>query len=168
MKKKKVEKKEPKPKVGKRSSTSSKKEETSPRVERTEKTVGPFDYVESILRTKVQMIRGTENDALAEKGYNPFLTNRALSFHVDTVLYANEVNTRGGMDPAMQYQYLLSSVRAMSRPRSWTKRSTDEAVEAIGRWYRVNPTRAREIHSIIGEAGVAEINRKMVTGGRMR
>ena len=49
----------------------------------------PFDYVTSITQTKKNMMRDSENDALAEKGYEPWLVNNALSYHVDTILHVN-------------------------------------------------------------------------------
>ena len=52
----------------------------------------PFDFINSINFTKKNMIRGTENDDLAEKSYVPYITNRTLSYFTDTLLYANEMN----------------------------------------------------------------------------
>ena len=45
----------------------------------------PFDYVNSVSSSKKDMMRDTENDELAEKDYNPFIVNRALSYHQDCV-----------------------------------------------------------------------------------
>jgi len=52
----------------------------------------PFDYLNSINVTKQNMMRGSENDELAEKGYNPFMVNRGLSYFQDTIALANEMN----------------------------------------------------------------------------
>src|SRR5262245_7140940 len=109
------------------------------------KEVGAFDYVKSVMSIKNNMMRGTENDELAEKGYVPFLTNRALSFHADTVLHANEMNRRGHADNLLQYEYLLNSVRAMNRGFSWPKRKEDESIETIRKAYKCTVVRAREI-----------------------
>ena len=51
----------------------------------------PFDYINSINFTKKNLMRGTENDDLAEKGYVPYITNKTLSYFTDTLLYANEM-----------------------------------------------------------------------------
>jgi hypothetical protein len=41
----------------------------------------PFDYVNAILQNKKQLIV----DEITEKDYNPFLTNRSLSYHKDCI-----------------------------------------------------------------------------------
>ena len=42
----------------------------------------------SILKTKTDVLQ-TKDD---EKSYVPFVVNKALSFHSDSVLFANEMN----------------------------------------------------------------------------
>ena len=133
-----------------------------------EKTIGPFDYINSVTRNKKNMIRGTDNEELAEKGYNAFLTNKALSFHVDTILYANEMNKRAHIDSRMQYEYYLESVRSMSRGFFWPKKEANEDLEIIASYCKVNLERAKEIYRIIGKDGVDDIKKKMVTGGRIK
>jgi len=134
----------------------------------TEKKVGIFDYIDSVLRSKVNLMRGSNNDGLMEKGYNAFMTNKALSFHVDTILYANELNRRSHLDNLLQYEYLLNTVRAMKRPRSWVKKQEAEHIALIQEKYQVNSTRAHEMYSIIGDDGVEEIKKSMITGGTIK
>jgi len=64
------------------------------------------DIIPSIMTTgKVEV---TEDN---KKDYVPFVVNRALSFHLDCLLAANEMNKLPGLDPVMQYHYLIGSVR---------------------------------------------------------
>ena len=51
-------------------------------------TMNPFDYLNAINNTKEDIMV----DDIAEKGYNPFMINRGLSYFNDTVLFANEMN----------------------------------------------------------------------------
>ena len=51
--------------------------------------MNPFDYVNSINSSKKENLM---IDEVAEKAYNPWLINKALSYFKDTVLYANEIN----------------------------------------------------------------------------
>lgn len=62
----------------------------------------PFDYVNEINVSKKDIMTGTDNDVLAEKGYDAFLTNRSLSNFPDTVWLANEMNTRHDIDNKLQ------------------------------------------------------------------
>ena len=59
--------------------------------------MNPFDYVNAINAGK-DIMTGTENDDLAEKGYNPFLTNRQFSYFQDTVHFANMMNQHAHLD----------------------------------------------------------------------
>ena len=38
----------------------------------------PFDYINSINQNKKNLMRDSENDTLAERGYNPWITSNAL------------------------------------------------------------------------------------------
>ncbi len=62
----------------------------------------PFDYVKSINEK-------SEMDDLS--GYNPFLTNRAFAYHLDTILLAEEMNQAHNIGPELQYDFYYYSVR---------------------------------------------------------
>ena len=68
----------------------------------------PFDFVNLVLHTK------KPEDELDFKDYAPFIVNRSLSYHIDCVLYANEMNLWPSTDKDMQYQYLLNSIRPIN------------------------------------------------------
>ena len=44
--------------------------------------MNPFDFVNAINDTKKNLMVGTENDELAEKGYTPFMVNKSLSYFI--------------------------------------------------------------------------------------
>ena len=75
----------------------------------------PFIYVDSINHSKKNMMRDSENDKLAESQYNPWFTNIALSYFVDTILHANLVNQYWELDNRPQYEFLINSIRPMNR-----------------------------------------------------
>lgn len=150
--------------TGRKSATTSKAASTE---NSAEKKLGPFDFINTVLQSKTNLVRGSENEELAEKAYNAFLTNKALSFHVDTVLYSNEMNRRGGLDNLLQYEYYLHSVRSMRRGYSWPKKSKDEDLEVVQQAYKVNPVRAQEIIGLIGPEGLAAARKKLATGGKV-
>ena len=62
------------------------------------------EIVPSILQTKKSVI----HDDIDLKDYVPFVINRALSYHMDCILYANEINMNSYIDKDMQYHYLLN------------------------------------------------------------
>lgn len=125
----------------------------------------PFDYVNAINFTKVDLMTDTDNDELAEAGYNPFLTNRALSYFPDTILYANEINKHHEIDNKLQFQYLLNSVRPKKRFSKWAKKQDSDDIEAIKQYYGFSNAVAEQTLSLLSPEQVTEIKRRLNTGG---
>jgi len=128
---------------------------------------GLFDYVASVSHTKVNMMRGTENDALEEKGYEPFMMNRAFSLYQDTVLYAAEIAKYPEIPKIMQYEFYLHSLRSKKRFSKWPKRDKLEALELIKKHYGYNAHRALEALSILTEEQINKIKEQYETGGKL-
>jgi hypothetical protein len=116
------------------------------------------DLIPSILQTKKNVL---END----KDYPAFVVNRALSFHYDCVLQANEMNQNPGLPASMQYQYLLNTVRGYKRPfRKWEKRETIDDLEAVKEYYNYSNEKAREALVLL-DANQLETIRKAIDKG---
>jgi Bacteriophage clamp loader A subunit len=129
------------------------------------KELNPFDFIKSIQQTKVNLIRESDDPLKTEKLYNPWLTNKALSFHIDSVLYANEMNRSAGLDNLMQYEYYINTIRNMKRNHIWLKKSTDNDIEFLCEVFKLNKKRALEILNIIGSKKLEEIKMKITKGG---
>ena len=125
----------------------------------------PFDYVSSITYNKKDMMTGTENDELAESGYNPYLTNKSLSYFPDTLLYANEMNVLNHVDNKLQYSYLLNSIRPKKRFSKWVKKQEDIDIEAIKQYYKYSTAKAEAALSLLSPQQINEIKRRLNKGG---
>lgn len=126
----------------------------------------PFDYVNAISQTKENMVRNTENDELAIKGYKPFLSNKSLSYHIDTIGVANEMNMRHDADARMQFEYLLNSVRPKKRFAKWVKKVEDEDISSIKEYYGYNDVKAEQALSILTPQQLELIKQKLSKGGK--
>lgn len=88
----------------------------------------PFDYVNQILQGKKDLIV----DDQTEKDYNPFIVNRALSYHFDCILFANEMNRRHFLNKKMQNSFLLNTIRSKKRPFvKWAKPEKNDDIQCI-------------------------------------
>lgn len=125
----------------------------------------PFDYIKSINETKKNMMRGTDNDELAEKGYKPFLSNRALSYHVDTIMQANIANGISHTDSLLQYEYLLNSVRKRKRYAKWNKNKDDANLEVVMEYYNCGINKANDALKILSEKDLSMIKEQLEKGG---
>ena len=82
------------------------------------KAISPFDFVNSINYSKENLIV----DDWSEKQYNAFIINKSLSHGVDTVIAANEMNSRTHLDTKMQYDFLRGIIRKKKRFNNFTVR----------------------------------------------
>ena len=127
--------------------------------------MSPFDYVNAINISKQDLIRKSENPVLAEKDYSPFLVNRALSYYVDTVLYANEMNRANHVDSILQNDYYLNSIRISKRFSKWAKPIESSDIESIQEYYKVNYNRALEISKVLTKEQIDHIKTRIIKGG---
>ena len=126
----------------------------------------PFDYVNAILVDKKSMMRGTENDALAESGYNPWLTNTALSYHEDTILIANLVNMNHHLPKRAQFDILINTVRSKKRQfRKWVKTLADEDLDIVCETYNCNKTVGADYLSLLTEDQIESLKKQRHKGG---
>lgn len=129
--------------------------------------MNPFDYVNAINTTKKNLMVGTENDRLAEKGYDPFLTNRSLSYHNDTIGLANEMNTRHYLDKKPQFEFYLNTVRKKKRFAKWEKKVKESDLAVVKEYYGYNEVKARQALTILTDDEIAVIRAKVDKGGKV-
>jgi len=120
------------------------------------------EIVPSILQTKKSVFQ----DDYDYKDYKPFVVNRALSYHIDCVGYANEMNVHSGLDADMQYQYLLNTIRPMKRKfQPWQKSEVDRDIESVKLYFGFSNAKAKEALRILNDEQIAEIKAKTNKGG---
>lgn len=127
----------------------------------------PFDYVNSINHAKKNMMRDSENDALAEKGYEPWLINNALSYFPDTILHANYMNMYSHLDKRPQYEFLINSIRPRKRFEKWVKNNTDEDLLFVCEYYNCNKVVGREYLSLLSSEQLKTMKEQKEKGGRV-
>ena len=127
---------------------------------------GAFDYVNSITHGKNNMMRDTENDELAEKGYDPFVTNRSLSYHMDTLAHANEMNRLFVLDKKLQYEFLLNSVRPRKRFGKWVKPSKVAKVEIVQSYFNYSKRKAEAVVDLLTDDDFENIKKNTFIGGK--
>lgn len=124
--------------------------------------MNPFDYVKSI-NNKDYML----GDNMS--GYDPYLTNHALSAHIDCVLYANELNRFPDLPNHMQYEFYYWAIRKGNRYEPWLKKNKNETYEnvrLVSIYYGINMTKAKETLDILTGDQLECIRQSMDKGGR--
>lgn len=119
------------------------------------------DTIPSILQTKKSVI-SQEN----EGDYVPFVVNKALSFHRDCVLFANEMNKVPNVDRLLQYHYLLNRIRGYKRPyQKWYKKETTDNLELVKEYYKYSTEKAKDALLILSDDHLNEIKKELDKGG---
>ena len=122
----------------------------------------PFDYVNAIMQSKKQLIV----DELTEKEYNPFLTNRSLSYHKDCIMYANDMNMRHFLDKKPQFDFLINTVRSQKRPfAKWIKSEKSEDIECIKTVFQFSNTKAKEALRLLTKQQIQKLKEQADIGG---
>lgn len=127
--------------------------------------MNPFDFVNAINQSKKDLMTGSENDELAEKGYAPFIVNKSLSYFPDTLLYANEVNMIHHVDNKLQFHYLLNSIRPAKRFSKWVKKEDSDDLEVVKEYYGYSNEKAYQALSILSKDQLNHIKEKLEQGG---
>lgn len=119
------------------------------------------ELIPTILQTKEYALL-TEQD---EKSYSSFMVNRALSYHRDTVLFANEMNRYTTLDNKLKYDFLINIIRAQKRPYSkWHKKASSSDLIAVKEYYGYSDAKAEEALKILSDDQITEIKKQLYKG----
>ena len=117
------------------------------------------EIIPSILQTKKDVLD-------EEKDYKPFLVNRSLSYHMDCIMYANQMNLNPNLDSKLQYQYLLNTIRPMKRKfQPWQKTSAVKDIECVKEYFGYSNEKAKEALRILTDEQITLLKEKLEKGG---
>ena len=126
----------------------------------------PFAYVNAVGHSKKDLMRGTENDELAQKGYNPFMTNRSLSYHIDAIHEANEMNLRPHLDNIQQFDFFINSLRPMRRIAKWAKPVKSADLDNVMEYFGCGRSKAEKALSVLSPDQLFQIGKVLERGGK--
>ncbi len=112
-----------------------------------------FAHSNSILTTK---------ECLSIDDYNPVFTNKALSQHLDCIMYVNEMNIYHDLSKQMQYDYYFHAIRKLKRKFSkWGKKNEDEEISIIMKYYNYSYAKAKAVVGILTKSQLSYLKKKM-------
>jgi hypothetical protein len=119
------------------------------------------EILPSILQTKKYALL-TDLD---ERSYPAFMVNRALSYHRDTVLLANEMNIYTSLDNKLKYDFLINIIRAQKRQFSkWHKKAQSSDLNAVKEYYGYSDSKASEALKILSDDQITAIKKQLYKG----
>lgn len=124
--------------------------------------MNPFEYLNTINQTKKDIMV----DDVAEKGYNPYIINRSLSYFYDTALLANEMNSRHHIDNKLQYHYFINTIRSSKRFSKWFKKTDPDSLDVVKEYYGYSNEKARHVLSLLSNEQINELKKRLYKGGK--
>ena len=120
------------------------------------------DWLNSINFTKENLIE--DPDMISS--YPPYIVNRCLSGHLDTVLFANEMNRYSNLDKDMQYSFFLYTLRKRKRFSPWLKKEQIDDLDLVKKHYGYSNEKARVALTLLTKPQIEYIRKKHEKGGR--
>ena len=122
----------------------------------------PFDFVKSVSYDKKDIMV----DDIEEKAYQPFLINKALSYHQDSVFLVNEMNIRHGTDNRLQYLFFINTLRKRKRFSKWHKPYESKKLDTVKNAFGISTIRAKEYLELLNDKQYRELKNSMKLGGK--
>ena len=121
------------------------------------------DWLNSINFNKDNLI---EEDPEAISSYPPYIVNRCLSGHLDTVLFANEMNKYSNLDKDMQYSFFLYTLRKRKRFSPWLKKEQVDDLDLVKKHYGYSNEKAKVAVTLLTKTQLEYIRNKHDMGGK--
>ena len=109
---------------------------------------------------------GEDEDPGWEKNYPAYVVNKCMSHHMDTVMFANEMNMNPVLSNRMQYDFFINIVRSRKRFSPWGKKKKIDDLELVKRYYGYSYEKAKQALEILTPQQINFIKDKLNTGGK--
>ena len=120
------------------------------------------DWLNSINHEKKDL---TEEDPTVIKKYPAYIINKCMSGHVDTIMYANEMNMNARLDPKLQYDFYINIVRKRKRFSPWINKDKIKDLDVVKSYYGYSNEKAEQALKILTKDQLNYIKSKFEIGG---
>ena len=125
------------------------------------------DYLNAINFTKENLL-DTEDKTWTKK-YPPFIINKCLSMHYDTLAAANEMNGYHFLDKKLQFHFYINSIRKKKRfGGKWLSQAKLRDMEYVKEYYGYSNVKAKQALDILTDKQIENIKESLNKGGRKK
>ena len=121
------------------------------------------EWLNSINNTKKNLIN---EDPSLEKEYPPYIINRCFSGHIDSIMFANELNKYPNLQKKLQYDFFLNSLRKKKRFSPWLRKDQIKNLDLIKQYYGYSNEKAKQVLNILTKEHLSFIRDRLETGGK--
>ena len=123
------------------------------------------DYLNSINLNKNNLMDEDSDPAWKSK-YPAYIINKCMSHHMDTVMYANEMNQYSNISKKMQYDFYIHIVRPKKRFSPWGKKQKIDDLDLVKKYYGYSNDKAIQALRILSPDQIDYIRDKLKKGGK--
>ena len=95
-----------------------------------------------------------------EREYQPYLINHALSFGMDTLFFAAEMNKYPDLPKKLQYDFYFHGIPKAKRFNKWVKADKFEDIDVIKKYYGYSTKRAIETLNVLTKTQIEIIKER--------
>ncbi len=121
------------------------------------------EWLNSINNTKKNLIN---EDPSLEKEYPPYIINRCFSGHIDSIMFANELNKYPNLQKKLQYDFFLNSLRKKKRFSPWLRKDQIKNLDLIKQYYGYSNEKAKQVLNILTKEQLSFMRDRLETGGK--
>lgn len=124
--------------------------------------ISPFDFLNAINYSKEKLIV----DEWSEKQYEAFIVNKGLSYGHDTIIPANEMNSRPHLDRLLQFYFLINMVKPKKRFNKWIKAEKIDDLEIVKEYYGYSTEKAKQVLPLLSDSMIENLKTRITKGGK--
>ena len=121
------------------------------------------DYLNTLNYSKDDLM---EDDPGWKKNYPPYVINKCMSHHMDTLMFSNEMNRYPNLDKDMQYSFYLNTVRPKRRFSPWGKKQQVKDLNLVKQYYGYSNEKAKQVLNILTKEQLSFMRDRLETGGK--
>ena len=121
------------------------------------------EWLNSINNTKKNLI---DEDPSLEKEYPPYIINRCFSGHIDSIMFANELNKHPNLPQQLQSDFFLTSLRKKKRFSPWLRKDQIKNLDLIKQYYGYSNEKAKQVLNILTKEQLSFMRDRLETGGK--
>lgn len=123
----------------------------------------PFDFIKTFNDKSKYLLESP----LDEKDYAPWIINKGMTFTMDTVMFANQVNKMYSLDKKLQHDFYYYGVPKGKRFGKWLKKEeVSDILQMVMDIYKCNINVASQYVKLLSEDQVKLIREKFEQGGK--
>ena len=92
--------------------------------------------------------------------FDPWLAMTYYSLFPDTIYYAQMMNLNSNLEPSVQMQYYINTVRPLKRWRKWPKKSVSEDIKLLQEVFGYSENKAKTALAVISKSHMKELRTK--------